>query len=205
MPAEMRILVLRPPDALSGPGSLKKLRARFRQWRERNGLTAGLHGARFERRGGVLTPEILLAIPSAEPVPQSSRAFVVEELAERQSPEDVLRWLQREYLAESHTWESDEELSLLLEEVAGRRKFQGFGLAYAADRRDAGEPQINAQPTGSGRVSGGSAKGGTKAATCPECGGKVDLYRFTVPAEQVERRNGHLVWRGPASAQGRAA
>ena len=144
-------------------------------------------------------PLILLAVASADPLPASSRAFSVEEIANQQAPDDVMHWLQGEYLAEAQAWESDEELALLLDEVAGRRKFQGFGLSYAAHEKDDCSQHIGSTHKPS-RVAGGSAKGGAQAAACPLCGNKVDFYRFTVPAEQVQRVGGHLVWTGPPSA-----
>ena len=59
LPEMMTILVLRTPAAVTRPASLRKVRARFREWRKRVDLSAGLHGARFERRDAQLSPIIL--------------------------------------------------------------------------------------------------------------------------------------------------
>jgi hypothetical protein len=174
-----------------------------------------VYGARLDRDSGVA---ILLAIPAELPIPESSLAFEVKVVALNRSPRDFLRWLQGEYVQEAQGWETPDELAVLIEETKGRRRFQGFGGVYGEveEGSDVEEKTDIVAPTEAkvtecrkplSRISGGSFKGkhakGEHA--CPFCGGAVELYPFSVPANQVEQVGGHWLWRDQRPAAGAAA
>jgi hypothetical protein len=216
LPEKLTLLRLRPRDLWGIPSDvLKKVRSRFRQRRGRSDIAAGVYGARLDRDFGVA---ILLAIPADLPIPESSRAFEVEVVALNQGPRDFLRWLQGEYVQEAQGWETPDELAVLIEETKGRRRFQGFGGVYGEveEGSDVEEKTDMVTPTEAkvtecrkplSRISGGSLKGkhakGEHA--CPFCGGAVELYPFSVPADQVEQVGGHWLWRGQRPAARAAA
>lgn len=210
-PETLTLLRLRPRDSWGIPSNiLKKVRSRFREWRARSGITAGVYGARLDRDSGVA---ILLAIPADLPIPESSRAFEVEMVALNQDPRDFLRWLQSEYVQEAQRWETPDELAVLIEETRGRRRFQGFGGVHGeveeqsekeekTDMVKPSETKVTECRKPLSRVSGGAFKGkhpkGEHA--CPFCGGAVALYPFSVPADQVEQVGNHWLWRGQRPA-----
>lgn len=140
LPEKLTLLRLRSRDLWGIPSDvLKKVRSRFREWRARSGIGAGIYGARLDRTSGAV---ISLAIPAHLPVPGSSRAFEVETVALNQGPGDFLRWLQGEYVQEAQDWETPEELAALIEETKGRGVSQGHGqptesAAGVADHRRA--------------------------------------------------------------------
>jgi hypothetical protein len=188
--------------------SLRKVRNRFREWRERCHLAAGLYGVCLDWRRG--TTMVLLAIPSELPVPDSSRAFEVEVVARDQSPDDYLRWLQQEYAEEAGGWESDADLVLLLEQTRRRRRFQGFGEAYAAAKAappPANERELEEELLPLRKVSGGSHSTASKKEVrlCPDCGCRVQMLGFTVSASEVGPRDGFQQWLAPPGWQRRAA
>ena len=210
LPAKLTLLRLRPRDLWGIPSDvLKKVRSRFREWRARSGIGAGIYGVRLDRTSGAV---ILLAIPPDLPVPESSRAFEVETVALNQGPRDFLRWLQGEYVQEAQDWQTSEELTVLIAETKGRRRFQGFGAVYGEADESLNKEKTdmvmsteamatdNRKPLG--RISGGSLKGKHEKAehSCPFCGGVVELYPFSVPADQVEQVGGHWLWRGQRAA-----
>jgi hypothetical protein len=105
LPEKLTLLRLRPRDLWGVPSDvLKKVRSRFREWRARSGIGAGIYGVCLDRTSGAV---ILLAIPAHLPVPESSRAFEVETVALNQGPRDFLRWLQGEYVQEAQDCRSD--------------------------------------------------------------------------------------------------
>lgn len=205
MPEAMHILELRPHGLTPGSsGVLKQVRGRFRDWRARSGVTDGIYGARLDAAVGAV---VLLAVPSDAPVPESTRAFDVEVVARDCSPDEVLRWLQSEYVDEAQSWRTGEELAFLLAETKGRRRFQGFGTGYGdgtpMDKKEeepmadhGSEQEREERPLH--KVSGGSGRGGhrTNSPACPYCDGKVELYPFTVPASEVQRVGAGWLWDG---------
>lgn len=197
IPDRLTLLKLVPRDFWgSDRGALQKVRNRFREWGARAGVAGGLYGIRLDLKLGAV---VLLALPSGLPLPSSSLAFEVRLLAEDQSPDDFLRWLQHEYAEEARAWETDEDLALLLEQTRRRRRFQGFGGAYASAKSSQGADDVEpaAQPLHT--VSGGAHSGGGKkdVRLCHSCGGRVEMYDFTVRLEEVELKDGQLQWRGP--------
>jgi len=210
LPEKLTLLRLRPRD-LWGIHSdvFKKVRSRFREWRTRSDIGAGIYGVRLDRTAGAV---ILLAVPTHLPIPESSRAFEVETVALNQGPRDFLRWLQSEYVQEAQDWQTPDELAVLIAETKGRRRFQGFGAVYgeASECLDKEKTDMvistKAEATECrkplGRISGGSLKGKHEKAKhcCPFCGGVVELYPFSVPADQVEQIGGHWLWRGHRAA-----
>lgn len=198
------------PRGLAGaPGAVAKARGRFREWRRRAGLEAGVYGVRWDRERGAA---VLLMTPAGSPGPRSSEAFAVEAVARGRGPGEALAWLQREYAEEARAWRTDAELAALVEGARGRRRFQGFGSAYGGPReQDEGAPreaqaEARGKRVGLGRVSGGSCRSrrGPVRPACPFCGGAVELLRRTVPAEEVERVAGGWEWRGPPAGRGGA-
>lgn len=125
----------------------------------------------------------------------------------------MLAWLQREYIDEARSWESDEELAGLMEAARGRRRFQGFGAVHAQKEKEEGgmhaeqrmdsEAPQELRPVALRRVSGGSCRGKRERPACPFCGGQLELLRRTVSADEVERVPGGWVWKGPRSAVAR--
>lgn len=209
LPTSLTFLRLRPRDFWgTNVGVLKKVRSRFNEWRKRSDIGAGIYGLRLEASGAV----VLLALPTRASVPQASRAFDVEVVAEGQSSEAFLRWLQAEYADEARAWETDEDLGRLLEETRGRRRFQGFGEAYGAEKTSpadgatehAAEPASDAVPLR--KISGGShsAAGKRDVRLCPFCGAKVEMLSFSVPIEEVRLINGSHQWTGPPGREAAA-
>jgi len=209
IPDRLNILKLIPRDFWGlNRHVLGKVRSRFREWRQRAGVSGGIYGIRLHPKHGAV---VLLALPVGLPLPQSSRAFEVEVVEMGRPPDEFLRWLQAEYTEEARSWQTDEDLALLLEETRRRRRFQGFGGAYASEQRqDADEPADEvgtpvAQPLR--KVSGGSNSGGSKrdVRLCPLCGGRVEMYDFTVRFEEVRLKDGQLQWLGPPGSAASAA
>ncbi len=207
LPEKLTLLRLRPRGPAGIPsGVLKRIRSRFREWRGRSHIGAGVYGARLDRDSGAV---ILLAIPAELPVPESSLAFDVEVVARKQDPRSFVRWLQVEYVREAQDWRTPDELQVLIEETRGRRRFQGFGGVYGEVEKDPDreeEPDMDIpsktdvaeRPKPLSRISGGGLNGKHSRGehSCPFCGGAVELYPFTVPAGQVERIGDHWIWRG---------
>jgi hypothetical protein len=215
LPEKLTLLRLRPRGLVGIPSDvLKKVRSRFREWRARSGIATGVYGARLDRDSG---GAILLAIPADLPIPESSRAFEVEMVALNQGPRDLLRWLQGEYVQEAQGWETPDELAVL-KETKGRRRFQGFGGVYGEveERSDVEEKTDLATPMDAkvmecrkplSRISGGALNGKRAKGqhACPFCGGAVELYPFSVPADQVEQVGDRWLWRGQRPAARAAA
>ncbi len=202
LPASLNLLRLVPRNLVGDSvGVLKTVRSRFREWRPRAGIEAGVYGARVARAAGAV---ILLAVPAELALPESSGAFEVVVVARNQSQRECIRWLQQEYVQEAREWETAEELATLLAAIKSRRRFQGFGATYGkaepitADAPAEGGSERERKPLG--RISGGSLKGKRtrEELSCPFCGGAVELYPFTVPADQVERVGTHWLWKGAA-------
>jgi hypothetical protein len=198
IPESLTLLRLRPRDLWGiNSAGIKKVRNRFNEWRKRTGLAGGIYGIRLEWGRGAV---ILLALPADDPIPGSSRAFEVEVARERASPDDFLLWLQEEYGDEANGWETDQDLALLLEQTARRRRFQGFGGTYrtSKERSDGGEGEDErapATPRPLSKVSGGSHTSRKKEVRlCPSCGGRVEMLDFRVPVEEVEFREGCWQW-----------
>ena len=208
LPPRLSVLLLRPRDIGAGqPGALKKVRTRFGDWRKRVGLSAGIYGCRLDAESGAV---IMLAVPSDIAVPTSSRAFDVEIVAMDQAPDEVLSWLQREYVRETQSWSTANELTYVMDETKGRRRFQGFGSVYGerseneseeqgamtSDEAKAGKPQ-----QALGRISGGSGKGKRedRGHSCSFCGGTVELLPFTVPPAEVVKVGNGWLWNGPTA------
>lgn len=121
--------------------------------------------------------------------------------------------MQGEYVQEAQDWETPEELAVLIADTKGRRRFQGFGAVYGeawqnSDIKEKTDMVMSTEATATdnrkplNRISGGSLKGKHEKAerSCRFCGGGVELYRFSVPAEQVEHIGGHWLWRGQRAA-----
>jgi hypothetical protein len=154
---------------------------------------------------------VLFALPAGERVPESSRAFAVEVVGIEKTPDDFLSWLQEEYAAEARGWETDEDLSLLMEQTRRRRRFQGFGGSYASESVESSnesqaEGKESRTQTALNRVSGGAgSKSKKEARLCPRCGGAVKMLDFTIPREEAEMRDGCLQWLGPPGRERVAA
>jgi hypothetical protein len=197
LPPRLTLLRLRPGEPLEITGALKKVRGRFGDWRRRVGVASGLYGVRLDPSVGAT---ILLAIPPDCPTPESTSAFQVEVVEEDQPNGAFVRWLQDEYIDEAVTWSDAIDLSVLMLETRARRRFQGFGAAYGQKKEQAAEAE--GEVTASkplGKISGGALKGKratTKNPACGFCGGNVEWYAFSVPAEQVEKMGDHWLWMG---------
>jgi hypothetical protein len=212
LPPRVNVVRLCPRNlGSSSAGILRTVRSRFREWRPRAGLTAGVYGARLDANHGAV---ILLAVPSEASLPESSPAFEVEVVALDRETDEFLAWLQSEYIAEAQSWQTAAELGFLIDETKGRRRFQGFGAAYGesneiedvdskevVEMANPGETNPEEQRKPLARISGGSFKGkhakGDPA--CPFCGGTVELYPFTVPAAEVKKVGTHWLWGGASS------
>jgi hypothetical protein len=186
LPWRLRLYRLRTRELLTGPGCMRKVASRYAEWRkrQRRAFSAGVHGQRFERRDNVLSPVILVALDPESPDPESTAAFDVEVIGEVDR-EDVLAWFQSEYTAEAFAWETRAEAEMLIFEVRGRRRFQGFGRAHGASA----EPAAPDRQDSLGRVAGGSGRGaaGSKSRACPFCGQQVELLGYIVGPNDVER------------------
>lgn len=199
LPESLTFVRLRPRHVISVVGARKTVSARFRDWRKRKGVEAGIYGVRLSSAGA----EVLLAIPADNPLPESTRAFTIEVIARDRSPRDFVKWLRSEYVQEATSWDDAQQLYVLIEETRGRRRFQGFGGAYAK------EDQVDERSESAGeetakerkplhRVSGGGLKGkhGREGPPCGFCGGKVEWFEFTVPADEVQQVGTRWLWKG---------
>jgi hypothetical protein len=210
LPESLTLLRLQPRDLWGVDQRVfKKVRSRFSEWRERAGILGGLYGVRLRWGHGA---EVLLALPADQPVPQSSRAFEVDVVAEGCSQDDCLRWLQSEYADEAAGWETDQDLVFLLDQTTRRRRFQGFGEFYQSASvlpADESGPDDHEEPATTlvqlSRVSGGAGSKAKDVPLCPKCGGAVRMLGFTVRKDDVQVIDGVLQWVGSLPGQKGAA
>lgn len=182
LPARLALFMVAPPE---GTIERKEVSSWFRDWRRRSDLSAGFYGVRL----CVGRPDILLVIP-VDQVPARIVADPHATLVAADVPlEDAVNWYVERFLEEVSSWRTPEEMLDLLAAVKGRRRFQGFGRYYA-NRAVAKEPEdeqlFTEEPKKLHRVSGGSAKGGSKALACPICGSRLHAVGIALNAEGME-------------------
>jgi hypothetical protein len=189
MPDRIRLLKFYP----RGGGNLRSLAQAFRYLRQKHRLSGGLTGRRYE--AGMRAVGLLM-LPADAPVPRDAQLVQITAQA---TPDEALAWLQAEYVDEAlYAWSSNEELSTLLANTKGRRRFQAFGDAFTASCS-----HIGAQPVEEKRKppSGGSGHGGKREPSehkCPICGStNYEPLPFRVPASEMEPCGNGYLWKGP--------
>ncbi len=194
LPDRMTLFRLEPLRPAAGSGAVRRLRNRFNEWRKAHGPKAGVYGVRASIVGGVVTADLLLAVPDAEAGNiEGAGTFKVEALAKGQTPTETLGWLTACYLEEAASWHAIEDLAALLAEARGRRRFQGFGGCYG--RPPEGESESAARLS---RVAGGACKGGRQEPLrCPACGSAELVAMGTVDRPGVRAVDGGWLWDGP--------
>jgi hypothetical protein len=127
------------------------------------------------REGDSWRAELLVAVGDADSgALTDGRAFLVELLGEGLDAQSVLRAWQHAYLNEAARWSDLSELAAFRALIKGRRKFQGFGTAFATQKVEAQEEEMEeAQDRPLHRIAGGSGKAEVKPPCCPRCGERL--------------------------------
>ena len=183
----------RPANEVDMDGNpLKQTAARFREWRDRNKVSGGVFGYRYDAQHGCV---ILLALHESQAAPEDGPAFVWEPALA--SGETVSSWTLCDWLTEQYVEEVEQALDAglyvtLMHWSKMRRRFQGFGTCYHTPSQSAVE---DSPPTGGveeeeespeevkvvlGKLSGGSLSKVSRM-VCPKCGGthfQKDLTKY---------------------------
>ena len=153
----------------------KRARDRFREWQRARGLLGGFYGLTLVREDDSWRAELLVAVGDEDAQKLTGgRAFSVEVLGGDLNGQDILRAWQHAYLNEATAWRDLGELAAFRALIKGRRKFQGFGQAFATkvrDQEEAAMDQEAQQPLH--RVAGGSGSNAKKPPCCPRCGERL--------------------------------
>lgn len=187
LPARLALFLVTPPEGVKDRTDIGSW---FRRWRRNGELSGGFYGQRFR----VGRPDVLLVLPADE-VPaglvSDTHATLV---AADVSLDQAVDWYVDMFLEETASWTTPEEMLILLTAVKGRRRFQGFGQYYAnkegsektASENPDDEQLFTEKPKKLYRASGGSAKGGSKAITCPICGSRMRAVGIAPSSEGME-------------------
>jgi hypothetical protein len=178
----------------------KRVRAQFREWRRERAIEGGFYGITFAREGDCWRAELLVAVGDGDgDALTGGRAFSVNVIGHGLESRDVLRAWQHAYLNEAAAWQDEAELAAFRALIKGRRKFQGFGTAFAQAVHEI-EEEVMVHDTDKAplhRVSGGAGSATRKTPCCPRCGERlrrVGLFDRT-RMEMVIGGDGIAEWR----------
>ena len=193
LPSRVAAFVVTPPAGMTGR---KDVAIWFRAWRRTSGLSAGFYGL----RRCVGHPDVLLVVPADEVPGVLLASSAVQLVSLDVSLSDAIDWYVDMYLEELASWRTTDEMLDLVDDVKGRRRFQGFGRYYGATKlaaaQESDEQLFTTPAKETYRATGGSAKGGAKKLACPICKAKMRAVGIATSDEELtwDSENNCRLW-----------
>jgi hypothetical protein len=154
--------------------SMKKVRDRFKEWRQRRNLECGLYALIPAVDGAQCQINVMLVIPQSEVDKiKDSRAFQVKTVARNATEGMACSWLADSLVNGATSWHSTQEMMALWSMLKGTPLVFGFGQWHA--------------------VRGGRSRGNQEKIACPFCGGELETFGV-VPGDSISTQDGHTIW-----------